>query len=122
MRSKLKHAGTREKSLHKPTPDQERLLQALAYEEQQPQMYWWLSFADSNKPKGEQFLGATIVKAGGPASAIRRTHVLNINPGGQVAYEKIGKLSLFPEMVDVLVVDGAEVRAIVAKSKKGTAS
>jgi len=46
--------------------------------------WWWLSFADSNLPKGTQFLGACLVRAHGMIEAIRVAHVLEINPGGEV--------------------------------------
>lgn len=46
--------------------------------------YWWLSFADSSRPTGQQFLGVTVVKACGMALAVMRSHSLKINPGGEV--------------------------------------
>ena len=62
---------------------------------------WYFSFADSDLPKGTQFLGACIVRlnedeawaipefaqgkgADDLARAITKTHVLGINPGGGV--------------------------------------
>lgn len=46
--------------------------------------YWWLSFCDPDKPTGQQFIGIIIVKAKGFTLAVRRTHSLMINPGGEV--------------------------------------
>lgn len=46
---------------------------------------WWLSFCDTDKPEGSQFLGVAIVRANGIATAITMTHMLKINPGGSVA-------------------------------------
>jgi hypothetical protein len=50
---------------------------------------YWLSFADAEKPKGEQWLGGTFVEVKGSgkdglAQAIVRAHNLGINPGGQI--------------------------------------
>lgn len=44
---------------------------------------YYLSFADV------EFLGAVWTRAIGPMSAIRRTHELGINPGGQVMVVKL---------------------------------
>jgi hypothetical protein len=46
---------------------------------------WWLSFADPERPAGTQFLGALIVQAPALEAAITRSHVLGLNPGGQIA-------------------------------------
>ncbi len=47
---------------------------------------WWCSFCDPRKPRGEQFLGLCIVEAVDQISAVRVTHALGINPGGEVAF------------------------------------
>lgn len=59
--------------------------------------YWWLSFADSERPEGSQFLGVCIVQAKGITSAIRLTHTLGINPGGEVAGFELPDM---PESID----------------------
>lgn len=46
--------------------------------------WWWLSFADSDKPKGSQFLGVVIVQGTSIESAAMEAHAVNANPGGQV--------------------------------------
>lgn len=46
--------------------------------------WWYISFADGSLPEGEQFLGACFVKAQGEMTAVGVTHLLNINPGGEV--------------------------------------
>lgn len=46
---------------------------------------FWLSFCDTGKPEGSQFLGVAIIQAPTFPAAITRSHVLNVNPGGQVA-------------------------------------
>lgn len=45
---------------------------------------WWLSFAE------DRFLGVAIVRAPTWLDAVRRTHRLGINPGGQVSWEQLG--------------------------------
>lgn len=61
--------------------------------------YWWLSFADPHKSKGQQFLGVVIVnseeytgtypmplraKDNDFARAVQYSHILHLNPGGEV--------------------------------------
>lgn len=46
--------------------------------------WWWLSFADGDKPKGQQFLGVAVVHALGLGDATMQAHRLGINPGGEV--------------------------------------
>lgn len=55
--------------------------------------FWWLSFADGGRPKGQQFLGGAIVRADGMLDAVRRAHVLGINPGGEVQGHKIVRMA-----------------------------
>lgn len=47
--------------------------------------WWWLSFCDTTKPEGQQFLGVAIVEAHGIATAMIVTRDKGINPGGQIA-------------------------------------
>lgn len=59
---------------------------------------WWLSFADPDRPTGQQFLGACIVRAVDEISAVKVAHALGINPGGEVRFmdlvpEKVARLS-----------------------------
>ena len=46
--------------------------------------WFWLSFADPNKPRGTQFLGASIVLASGFLEAVQKAHALGINPVGEI--------------------------------------
>ncbi len=46
--------------------------------------WWWLSFCDSDRPTGEQFLGACVVDGGTMPDAVRNAHHLGCNPGGEV--------------------------------------
>lgn len=45
---------------------------------------YWLSFADPARPTGQQFLGVAIVRARLPLEAVKVSHALGINPGGEV--------------------------------------
>jgi len=53
---------------------------------------WWLSFCDPDKapppelqkPGGPSFLGGVITQAPTLAAAITRSHVLGVNPGGEI--------------------------------------
>lgn len=49
-----------------------------------PKSWFWLSFADPQRPKGEQFLGATIIEAHSFDAALRRAWHRGVNPGGEV--------------------------------------
>jgi hypothetical protein len=60
-----------------------RAQELLAEESAQPLAWWWLSFADPEKPEGSQFLGACIVQARGFFGATLVAHALKCNPGGQ---------------------------------------
>lgn len=45
---------------------------------------WWLSFCDTNRPVGSQFLGVCIVLGFDLRDAIVRSHVAKCNPGGSI--------------------------------------
>ena len=45
---------------------------------------WHLSFADPGLPAGSQFLGVVIVQAQALEDAVTRSHVLGVNPGGEI--------------------------------------
>jgi hypothetical protein len=45
---------------------------------------FYLSFADSDLPKGEQFLGCLIMRASHMTEAVQASHALGLNPGGEV--------------------------------------
>lgn len=60
-------------------------------EQHNPRGWWWLSFCEVDRPKGEQFVGCAIVFADSPELAPLRAHHLGINPGGEVAMVKLYK-------------------------------
>lgn len=47
--------------------------------------YWWLSFADPERPAGAQFLGVAIVDAEDFIGAVLSARFGGYNPGGEVA-------------------------------------
>jgi hypothetical protein len=57
---------------------------ALDAETSQPERWWWLSFCDPERPRGQQFLGACVVRARGVATACRASWTLGCNPGGEM--------------------------------------
>jgi hypothetical protein len=46
--------------------------------------WFYMSFADPKLPKGTQFLGGCYVQAGSLSDAVTRSHILGINPGGEI--------------------------------------
>lgn len=84
-----------------------QVVEKLAAEAVGPEAWWWLSFADPDRPKGEQFLGVAIVRARGLGLAITRCHQLKINPGGQVQGYEIPP--------DVKIVEGTADRLLSRK-------
>ena len=62
--------------------------------------WYWLSFCDAKRPKGTQFLGAAIVAASGKIEAVRASHILGCNPGGEIALTEA--TSTGPEMAGVI--------------------
>jgi len=80
-------------SPHKPNVPPDALLGYLPPEPSDP--LWWLSFCDPAKapppelqrPGGPSFLGAVITQAPTLAAAITRSHLLKVNPGGEIATE-----------------------------------
>lgn len=49
-----------------------------------PPSWWWLSFTDPDRPKGDQFIGVCIVSASNVVAAGVIAHALGCNPGGQI--------------------------------------
>jgi len=45
---------------------------------------WWLSFIDPTKKRGTRFLGVVVVEGADLAAAITRSHLLGVNPGGEI--------------------------------------
>ncbi len=61
----------------------------LALEDDSPMLWWWLSFCDTERPEGTQFLGAALVRARNAATAMLEAHAQGCNPGGSIAMWEI---------------------------------
>lgn len=87
------------------TPGERRALfeRRLAEEQDRPERCLWISFCDTDRPKGQQFLGVVIMLAKGLAHAVDRSWELGINPGGEImSYETDGS-DIRPEHFDRLL-------------------
>lgn len=62
-----------------------------------------MSFVDPAKPAGERFLGVAIVEAPSIEAALIRSHVLAVNPGGEVAAVAMRAGAVGPEWQDRLL-------------------
>lgn len=60
--------------------------------------FFYLSFADPDKPEGSQFLGATVVEADNVMLAVPESHRLGVNPGGEVAIIELEYLTRREDM------------------------
>ena|ERR1700688_3762477 len=97
-----------------------RLQSLLAEEFREPLSWWYLSFAEPGR-----FLGAVIVQAHGPTSAIQNAHSLGINPGGQVMSLGIGIAdgrveALVPEEMRNRLLTRDEVEALDSYAAKSS--
>lgn len=64
--------------------ESERMLRYLEATTPRAPRWWWLSFADSDKPEGQQLLGIALIKATCHAHAVSEAWRLKCNPGGGV--------------------------------------
>lgn len=71
--------------------------------------WFYLSFADGRLPKGEQWLGASIVEGSSVSAAIQQARRLGINPGGEVLPIKIEHLPP-PYFRNRLIISDSELR------------
>ena len=53
--------------------------------------YWWMSFCDPIRPKGDKFLGALIIRADNHFEMLTKSWTLKLNPGGEVTFFEIPK-------------------------------
>lgn len=67
------------------------MVSAMLGEDGPANTWFYLSFADAELPKGQQFLGGAYVRAASLPEAITCSHQLGINPGGEV--QVLGPLS-----------------------------
>jgi len=75
--------------------------------------WWWLSFVEPRTPE-RPFLGVTVVRAEGMVAAVKRSHALRINPGGQVSGRALNLTTPPPaELCDRLATDRATIEIAV---------
>jgi hypothetical protein len=53
--------------------------------------WWWMSFCDAARPKGERFLGGLLIEANDEFDLIARSHMLSLNPGGEIQFFRVPK-------------------------------
>lgn len=88
--------------------------------------WWWLSFADSNLPEGSQFLGACIVQGTEPKGqpgirdCISQSHLLGLNPGGEIKFVQIPDDRVVPEQWRERLLNREECAALEAEMVDGT--
>jgi len=79
---------------------------------------YWLSFADPRRPEGKQFLGVAIVRATQAIEAVKVSHALGINPGGEVRLHPVvyepGTLPVPEEYIERLL-DRGEISLRLSK-------
>lgn len=71
-------------------------------------MFYWLSFCDTDRPEGSQFLGVSIVPALDLLEAVTVAHAMRCNPGGEV---------LGVVIPDELTVPGRFVGRLMSKAE-----
>jgi hypothetical protein len=68
------------------------------------QGWWWLSFADPDRPEGERFLGVAIVEGDDAMDAMQTAWNLGCNPGGEIlATQYRAKDSLSDDWINLLL-------------------
>jgi hypothetical protein len=53
--------------------------------------FWWMSFCDPDRPEGDRFIGALVIRADNAHEMIDRSWALDLNPGGEIAFFEIPK-------------------------------
>jgi hypothetical protein len=79
-----------------------------------------MSFADPDRPEGQQWLGCIHVLADDFMEAVEKTHRMGINPGGEVASVDVDSdefLQKFPHVpLNRLIKSREELEALVGKT------
>lgn len=58
--------------------------------------HYWMTFVDGSRPDSDKFLGACVVEAFSFEDALGTSHILGINPGGEVRIIEISDEHLPP--------------------------
>jgi hypothetical protein len=53
----------------------------------EPESWFYMSFCDAGRAEGKQFLGGAYIRGKTIAEALTRSHMLGVNPGGEVAFQ-----------------------------------
>ena len=69
-----------------------------------------MSFADPDRPPGQQWIGGINVEAPTIQEAITFTHVAGLNPGGEIQFLGFTAETMDPHYVDRLITDPQEWR------------
>lgn len=81
--------------------------------------WYYLSFSDNERPKGEMWAGACCVEAEDEVAATRRAWELGCNPGGSVLIHKIPPDKYVPEMLrNNLVTDFAMLELLLGPCER----
>jgi hypothetical protein len=71
--------------------------------------WWQLSFVDSGRPPGRQWIGGINTEAASIHDAITWTHMSGLNPGGEIAFIGItSDVGLDAHYLDRLITDREE--------------
>ena len=81
-------------------------------------MWWWLSFCDTEKPEGQQFLGACFVRGTNMIAAVKNAHMFDINPGGEVQGVEVPSDLIVPEWAKNKLLTKANVERLDAEWAK----
>ena len=76
----------------------------------EPQLGWWFSFADANKPKGQMFVGIAIVGAEDPNAGMARCIELGIWPSHVAGLD----IEILP--VDLNEYDAADMDKMLSRA------
>jgi hypothetical protein len=72
--------------------------------------WYWLSFVDPERPKGDKFVGALLIESNTFAAAIATSWLLKLNPGGEV--QGFAVPAEFEERVEILRNEGMTYRLL----------
>jgi hypothetical protein len=71
-------------------------------------IWWQMSFADPDLPEHQQWLGGINTEADCATDAITWTHILGINPGGEIRIIGYRADGMDPDYIDRLITDPME--------------
>lgn len=75
-------------------------------------IWWWFSFVNPDLPEGQQFLGGAAVQGLTATDALARSHILEINPGGEAAFDPFPNGLVPPEEYRERLLNQAECQTL----------